>query len=151
MDTPPTFDTSGFSIDPRARRTEKPWGYELLLTPEDGAYAAKLIHVKAGKRLSLQVHDKKVETQTLIGGKGYLVLEDSDGTLHNVPLQPGVGYHIKIGQRHRLCADPDQDVTVFEASTPEIGTTWRLEDDHHRGHQTQLVREMETRFNSREL
>src|SRR5262245_38692678 len=109
MDTPPTFDTSDFSLDPCARRTEKPWGYELLLTPEDAAYAAKLIHVKAGKRLSLQVHDVKVETQTLIDGKGYLVLEDADGTLHNVPLKPGVGYHIKVGQRHRLCADPDQD------------------------------------------
>src|SRR3712207_2680748 len=113
-----------FSTDPGAQRIAKPWGYEILLTPEGAPYAAKLIHVEAGKRLSLQIHDKKVETQTLIAGKGFLVLESADGELENVPLEPGVGYHIAIGQRHRLCADPTQDVTVFEASTPEIGTTW---------------------------
>ena len=122
-DSPPKFDPSGFSINPGAQRTKKPWGYEILLTPGDAPYAAKLIHVEAGKRLSLQIHDTKIETQTLIDGKGFLVLEDDDGTLRNVPLKPGVGYHIAVGQRHRLCADPDQDVTVFEASSPEAGTT----------------------------
>ena len=145
MTTPPKFDTSGFSTDPGAQRIEKPWGYEVLLTPADSPYAAKLIHVKAGKRLSLQIHDVKVETQTLLDGKGYLMLEDADGTLQNVELEPGVGYHIAVGQRHRLCASPEQDVTVFEASTPETGTTWRLEDDFSRPHQTddQRARELE--------
>jgi mannose-6-phosphate isomerase-like protein (cupin superfamily) len=147
MSTPPKFDASGFSTDPTARRIEKPWGYEIMLTPESSPYAAKLIHVTAGKRLSLQMHDQKEETQTLLDGQGFLVLEDADGTLSDVPLQPGVGYHIAIGQKHRLCAAPDQDVTVFEASTPEIGTTWRLEDDFMRPHQTDAQREHETRAN----
>lgn len=149
MTTPPEFDKSGFSTAPGATRIEKPWGYELLLTPTESPYAAKLIHVTAGHRLSLQIHDEKVETQTLIDGKGYLVLEDEQGQLQNVPLEPGVGYHIQIGQRHRLCADPNQDVTVYEASTPEIGTTWRLEDDHNRGHQTEDVRQSENQANAR--
>jgi mannose-6-phosphate isomerase len=143
MDTPPKFDASGFSIAPGARRIEKPWGYEVLLTPEDAPYASKLIHVKAGKRLSLQIHDVKVETQTLIDGKGFLVLEDANGQLQDVWLEPHVGYHIAVGQRHRLCAAPDQDVTVFEASSPEDGTTWRLEDDYRRPHETEEVRAAE--------
>ena len=71
MTVPPSFDTSGFSTDPGATRIEKPWGYEVLLTPKDAPYAFKLIHVKAGKRLSLQIHDVKVETQTLIDGNGF--------------------------------------------------------------------------------
>jgi len=148
MTSPPQFDPSGFSTDPTARRIDKPWGYEVLLTPEDAPYAFKLIHVKAGKRLSLQIHDVKVETQTVIDGKGFLVLEDADGTLSDVPLEPGVGYHIAVGQRHRLCASPDQDVTVFEASTPEVGTTWRLEDDFARPHQTDEERARETEANA---
>lgn len=148
MDAPPKFDPSGFSTHPGAQRIDKPWGYEILLTPQDAPYAAKLIHVEAGKRLSLQIHDKKVETQTLIDGKGFLVLEGADGELENVPLQPGVGYHIAIGQRHRLCADPNHDVTVFEASTPEIGTTWRLEDDFKRPHQTDEERAREMAENA---
>lgn len=138
--SPPSFDPSAFSISPNTRRINKPWGYEVLLTPEDAPYTAKLIHVQAGKRLSLQVHDEKIETQTLIDGKGFLVLEGADGQLQDVWLESGVGYHIAIGQRHRLCAAPDQDVIVFEASTPEIGTTWRLEDDYRRPHETEEVR-----------
>src|SRR6267143_404239 len=64
------FDPRTFSLEPWARRIEKPWGYEILLSPPDAPYTSKLIHVRAGKRLSLQLHDVKVETQTLIAGRG---------------------------------------------------------------------------------
>src|SRR5690348_2037394 len=110
---------AGFSLEPHARRIDKPWGYEILLSPTDVPYTAKLIHVKAGRRLSLQLHDTKIETQTLVAGRGVLVLEGADGQLHDIQMQPGVGYHIAVGQRHRLCAADDEDATVFEASTPE--------------------------------
>src|SRR5438067_10074274 len=119
------FDTATFSLDPNTRRIEKPWGYEILLSPGDAPYTAKLIHVHAGKRLSLQLHDTKVETQTLVAGQGVLVLEGTDGQLHDISMQAGVGYHVAVGQRHRLCATPEQDATIFEASTPEVGTTVR--------------------------
>jgi mannose-6-phosphate isomerase len=132
-----------FSIEPLARRIEKPWGYEILLSPTDAPYTSKLIHVRAGKRLSLQVHDLKVETQTLVAGKGVLVLEGADGQLHEIEMQPGVGYHIAVGQRHRTCAAPDGDATIFEASTPEVGTTLRLEDDYARPDETEQLRHAE--------
>jgi mannose-6-phosphate isomerase len=136
------FDPAAFSLEPHARRIEKPWGYEILLTPPDVAYTFKLIHVRAGKRLSLQIHDVKVETQTLVAGHGILVLEGADGELHNIEMQPGVGYHVAVGQRHRLCAG-DQDATIVEASTPEAGTTMRLEDDYARPHETEALRRAE--------
>jgi mannose-6-phosphate isomerase-like protein (cupin superfamily) len=132
-----------FSLDPLSRRIEKPWGYEVLLSPADAPYAFKLIHVQAGKRLSLQVHDIKVETQTLVSGRGILVLEGPDGELHDIPMQLGVGYHVAVGQRHRLCAAADEDATVFEASSPEVGTTLRLEDDYARPHETEELRHAE--------
>jgi mannose-6-phosphate isomerase len=136
-------DQAAFSLSPHARRLEKPWGYEVLLSPPDVPYTFKLIHVRAGKRLSLQLHDMKVETQTLVAGRGVLVLEGPDGELHEIDMQPGVGYHVAVGQRHRLCAAPDSDATVFEASTPEAGTTLRLEDDYARPHETEEVRHAE--------
>jgi mannose-6-phosphate isomerase len=126
------FDPGSFSLEPHGRRIEKPWGYEILLSPPDAPYASKIIHVQAGKRLSLQLHDTKVETQTLVTGQGVLVLEGADGQLHDIQMQPGVGYHIAVGQRHRLCATPDQDATIFEASSPETGKTLRLADDYNR-------------------
>jgi mannose-6-phosphate isomerase len=137
------FDPATFSLEPSAQRIEKPWGYEILLSPSDAPYTAKLIHVKAGKRLSLQLHDTKVETQTLVAGRGILVLEGADGQLHDVSMQPGVGYHVAVGQRHRLCAAPDEDATIFEASTPEVGVTLRLEDDYKRPDETEELRRAE--------
>jgi mannose-6-phosphate isomerase len=137
------FDKTEFSLEGRGARLDKPWGYEVLLSPQDAPYVAKIIHVFAGKRLSLQIHDRKVETQTLVGGRGVLVLEASDGQLHEIPMQPGVGYHVSVGQRHRLCAAPDEDAVVFEASSPELGTTHRLEDDYARPDETEQVRRSE--------
>jgi mannose-6-phosphate isomerase-like protein (cupin superfamily) len=137
------FDPATFSLEPNARRVSKPWGYEVLLTPPDVPYTAKLIHVDAGKRLSLQLHDAKIETQTLVAGQGVLVLEGRDGQLHEIPMQPGVGYHVAVGQRHRLCAAPDADATIFEASTPELGVTLRLEDDYARPDETEQQRRAE--------
>src|SRR5215471_8551028 len=127
--------TEAFTADPWARRIDKPWGHEVLLTPPELPYAFKLIHVTAGKRLSLQIHDVKVETQTLVSGDGILVLEGADGELHSIPMELGVGYHVAVGQRHRLCAG-DADATVLEASSPEAGVTLRLEDDYARPHET---------------
>jgi mannose-6-phosphate isomerase len=137
------MSTPVYSIEPHARRIEKPWGYEILVSPPDVPYTAKLIHVRAGKRLSLQIHDVKIETQTLVAGRGILVLEGPDGQLHDIEMQPGVGYHITVGQRHRLCAAPDADATIFEASTPEAGITLRLEDDYARPHETEELRNAE--------
>jgi len=137
------FDPGTFSLEPLARRIEKPWGYEILLSPPEAPYASKLIHVHAGKRLSLQLHDIKVETQTLVAGRGVLVLEGTDGELHEIDMQPGVGYHVAVGQRHRLCAAADSDATIFEASTPEVGVTLRLEDDYARPDETEALRQSE--------
>jgi mannose-6-phosphate isomerase-like protein (cupin superfamily) len=141
--TPPRFDPATFSLTPHGQRVDKPWGYEVLLSPPGVAYTAKLIQVDAGKRLSLQVHDTKVETQTLVAGRGVLVLEGPDGQLHEIAMEWGVGYHVAVGQRHRLCAAPSEAALVFEASTPEVGTTYRLEDDYARPDETQAVRRAE--------
>jgi mannose-6-phosphate isomerase-like protein (cupin superfamily) len=137
------IQNAAFSLKSYARRLDKPWGYEILLTPPDAPYAFKLIYVRSGRRLSLQVHDVKVETQTLVTGRGILVLEGDDGELHEIDMQPGVGYHVAVGQRHRLCAPADADATVLEASTPEAGTTLRLEDDYARPHETEELRHLE--------
>jgi mannose-6-phosphate isomerase-like protein (cupin superfamily) len=72
-DTAPQFDPSNFSTAPYVRRIDKPWGYELHLVPPELPYMLKLIHINADKRLSLQMHDEKQESWTLIAGEARVV------------------------------------------------------------------------------
>ena len=132
-----SVDTSTFNTEAYVKRVEKPWGYELHLT-HDQPYMAKIMHVKAGTRMSMQVHDSKTETYTVHTGRAGLIVEGADGQLHEIELEPGKGYTTQVGQRHRLFGITDCD--IFEASSPETGTTWRLEDDYSRPDETESMR-----------
>ena len=139
-DTPSTaVDRTAFSIEPYARIISKPWGREIHLVAEGAPYMAKIIEISDGHRLSFQLHDQKTETWTLLSGEASVLLEDQNGELHEIPLEIGVGYSCAIGQKHRLIGK--KDGRVFEASTPEIGTTVRLEDDYRRPDETEELRQ----------
>jgi mannose-6-phosphate isomerase len=135
------FDSSGFNNASYERRVEKPWGWELHWTPDSLPYMGKLLHIYARARTSLQVHDSKCESWLLVNGRCKVVWEDSRGMLVETELQPGQGYSCLAGQRHRLVGITDCD--VVELSTPEAGTTWRLEDDYSRPHETPEQRSFE--------
>lgn len=134
----PNFDKSKFINESFLIKVLKPWGYELIFTPKDLPYSGKILHIEAGKRLSLQIHDLKQESCLLSEGKCNLICENIDGELETVEMELGKGYSIKVGQRHRFQAVTDCD--IFEVSTPEIGTTYRLEDDYRRPDETQDLR-----------
>lgn len=136
-----SFDKATFFTDSYVKRIDKPWGYELHWTPSDKPYMGKLIHVNAGARLSLQVHDKKQESWFLVTGRGKVIWEDVNGELIETELKTGEGYSCALGQRHRLCGITDCD--IIEVSTPEIGTTFRLEDDYKRPDETEEQRKKE--------
>lgn len=136
-----TIDKSAFANQPYIKKVDKPWGYELHWVPEGMPYMGKILHIDAGKRLSLQVHDTKQESYWLLNGECDLVLENAQGELEIVHLQKGVGYTTLVGQRHRHQAVTDCD--VMEVSTPEAGMTWRLEDDFARPDETPEQRKKE--------
>ncbi len=131
-------DTSSFTNTPYIKRVEKPWGYELIFTPENLSYTGKIMHINAGKRLSLQVHDKKQESYWLADGECNLIIENSEGELEVIKMEKGHGYTMQIGQKHRHQAVVDCD--VLEVSTPELGNTYRLEDDYARPTETGELR-----------
>ncbi|HSD56427.1 MAG TPA: hypothetical protein VLA92_04725 [Candidatus Saccharimonadales bacterium] len=145
-DQAPTFDPSNFKTNSYVKRVEKPWGYELHWVPENVPYMGKLIHINAGARLSLQVHDEKQESWFIVNGEGSVIWENEQGELIETRLEPGVGYTTQIGQKHRLKGVTDCD--IVEVSTPESGTTWRLEDDYARKHQTPEERAAEYEKNA---
>lgn len=114
------------------RKTEKPWGFELLFahTPK---YAGKIIFVKKGHRLSLQYHEKKDESIYIYQGKALLEIEGSDEHLVSAQVQPGYCVRIPPLTKHRL--EALEDTTFFEVSTPELEDVTRLEDDYGRAKQ----------------
>lgn len=126
---------------PYSKRVEKPWGYELHWVPEDRPYMGKILHINAGKRLSLQVHDQKTESWFIINGRAKVVWDNNNGDLIETELKKNQGYSCEIGQKHRLVGITDCD--IIEVSTPEIGTTFRLEDDFQRPDETEEQRKKE--------
>lgn len=134
------IDKSKFKNIPFLKKVEKPWGYELIFTTDDLPYTGKLMHLKKGTRQSLQIHDKKVETYYLGSGRGGVLIENEKGEMEQVEFEKDKGYTTKLGQKHRIFAITDCDVLEF--STPEVGNTYRLEDDYKRDTETEEMRKL---------
>ena len=111
------------------RKTEKPWGHELLWA-WGSRYAAKILHIEAGHRLSLQYHRVKEETLLLICGRLALELEGPAGSIEQHVALPGQVFHILPGRKHRMAALETCD--VLEVSSPELEDLVRLQDDFGR-------------------
>ena len=110
-------------------RTEKPWGHEMLWA-RGRHYAAKILHIEAGQRLSLQYHRVKDETVMLVRGRMQLVYFADGEPPRSRELVPDQPFHIPPGLRHRMIAIEDTD--VLEVSTPELDDVVRLEDRYGR-------------------
>ncbi len=114
--------------DNRVTRVEKPWGHELVWAHTE-RYVGKILHIRAGERLSLQFHRVKDETIHVQSGELSFVV-DENGALTERQLHPGESYRIRPGTRHRMIATTDCD--VLEASTPELDDVVRLDDRYGR-------------------
>lgn len=130
-----------FSTSSYIKKVEKPWGYEFHWVPEDKPYMGKVLHLNAGCRISLQIHDQKQESWFLMKGEAKIIWDNENGELVETVMESGQGYSCQIGQRHRLAGITDCD--IIEVSTPEMGTTERLEDDYSRPDETPEQRKKE--------
>ncbi len=109
-------------------KVEKPWGYELIWAHTE-RYVGKILHVRKGESLSYQYHEVKDETIYLLRGSLELELEIV-GERDKIHLEPGEGFRITPGTRHRMMALEDCD--ILEVSTPELNDIVRLEDRYGR-------------------
>jgi len=111
------------------RKTEKPWGYELLYALTT-VYAGKIIFVKKGQRLSLQYHEEKDESMYIQQGQAMLTIEGDDGNLMDIVVKAGDSIHIPPYTKHRIKAL--ENTTILEVSTTELEDIVRIEDDYGR-------------------
>ncbi len=110
------------------RRVEKPWGHEIVWAETD-RYVGKVLHIKAGHKLSRQYHERKDETFFVQSGEMDLEIGDPK-SMRTIHLKPGESFHCAPKTIHRMVATADVD--VIEVSTPELDDVVRLEDAYGR-------------------
>jgi mannose-6-phosphate isomerase len=110
-------------------RVEKPWGYEHIyaVTPE---YCGKLLFVRAGEALSMQLHRLKDETIYVHSGRALFEIGESADRLESAEVGPEDSFHIRPGVVHRVLAL--EDTLLLEVSTPHLDDVVRLEDRYGR-------------------
>ncbi len=121
----------------------KPWGEEIIYTPENSNYTFKQMKINDDRRLSLQSHTEKVETFVLIEGEADLIMGPDVDHLETIHMEIKKGYNIPIGTVHRIVGI--KNAVILEGSTPETGTTVRYEDDYNRPDETEELRKQENR------
>ena len=111
------------------REIPKPWGSELWIAHTD-RYAGKILRVRAGCRLSVQLHEKKDETSFVLSGRVIVSQGGSPDSMTVRELGPGEAWHNPPGLVHTL--EAVKDAEIMEVSTPELDDIVRLEDRYGR-------------------
>jgi mannose-6-phosphate isomerase len=120
------------AASPDMKIVHKHWGEERWLVAEGSPFGFKLITIRAGKRTSLQYHERKEEANLILCGEGWLrVGADSASPLEDHSLTAGHIAHIRPGVVHRI--EAVTDIVLVEVSTPELDDVIRIEDDLGRG------------------
>ncbi|RHA42675.1 cupin domain-containing protein [Cellulomonas rhizosphaerae] len=100
---------------------DKPWGHEAIFAAGEHGYVGKLIAVSAGHALSLQYHDEKDETLSIVSGEATFEHGRSADRLASRVMRPGDTAHVPALLLHRITAL--SDLVFAEASTAAPG--WR--------------------------
>ena len=107
----------------------KPWGREIWFAHTD-TYAGKILELKKGHRYSLQVHEKKIETQYVFSGRVKFTYGTDAHSLQEKIFEPGDVLHVPVGMIHR--AEALEDTQIFEVSTANLDDVVKLKDDYGR-------------------
>lgn len=94
------------TIDPPIEN--RPWGTFKVLTERDG-YKVKEINVKAGQKLSLQMHHHRCEFWTVVSGEATITINDEKRTL-----QAQESAFIPLKATHRIENLSTEDLTIVE-------------------------------------
>ena len=119
--------TGSWAFEPT--KVEKPWGWELIWAQTE-VYVGKLLFVRAGHALSLQIHREKDESWYVESGRAELQLGEEGGGLEVEIIESGACFHFRPGTVHRVRAL--DDTLIVEVSTPQLEDVVRLEDDYGR-------------------
>jgi len=110
-------------------KEERPWGnYEVL--QDAPKFKVKRICVNPGKRLSLQMHGKRDELWTIVGGEGFIELDHL-----KLSVEYGDTVDIRRGQQHRIMNTGTKPLIFIEVQTGDYfgeDDIVRYQDDYGR-------------------
>tara|TARA_B100000886_G_scaffold324988_2_gene270151 strand:+ start:1837 stop:3276 length:1440 start_codon:yes stop_codon:yes gene_type:complete len=89
----------------------RPWGYYLTLV-EDHNWQVKLISVKPGEKLSLQIHNFRSEHWIVVKGLATVEINGEISTL-----KENESTYIPLGSKHRLSNKTDKSLSIIEVQS----------------------------------
>lgn len=92
----------------------RPWGYFRVIA-QGKNYAAKVIHVNSGQKLSVQSHNHRSEHWVVASGTAKVLLGDSE-----IILNVGQSIDIPVKAVHSLSNPLNEDLEVIELQMGEI-------------------------------
>jgi len=111
-------------------RSVRPWG-EFYGWNEGKGWKLKTVHIKPGKRLSLQYHHHRSELWTLVEGDATATIE-ANGKHVRVPLAIGQSFMVPVRAVHRLESKRGGVIVEVALGAFDENDIVRLEDDHGR-------------------
>ena len=112
-----------------ARIVQKPWGHEVIWADTE-KYVGKILHVRAGEALSVQLHEQKDETLFVLRGRLRFFTGTSPDRLEPVSVEEGESVRVRPGTVHFM--EAVTDCAVLEASTPHLDDVVRFRDRYGR-------------------
>ena len=117
----------------------KPWGYEYWITGKDplNDVVLKFIHIKKGTKTSLQVHQKKFESNFLVEGEAIFSYSEEIFSIkkaykiNQLEIKEKKVIDVSPLGIHQL--ESISDIYLLEASTNHLDDVIRLKDDTGRG------------------
>lgn len=100
-------DKSGMNVN-------RPWGYFRVIA-QGKNYAAKVIHVNSGQKLSVQSHNHRSEHWVVVSGTAKVLLGDSE-----IMLNVGQSVDIPVHTVHSLSNIFDEPLEIIELQMGEI-------------------------------
>ncbi len=111
-------------------RSVRPWG-EFYGWNAGKEWKLKTVHIKPGKRLSLQYHNHRSELWTLVEGDATATIE-ADGKRERVRLIKGQIFTVPVRAVHRLESRRGGVIVEIALGAFDENDIVRLEDDHGR-------------------
>lgn len=111
------------------KKIEKPWGYEEILE-HNQMYVVKRLFMKKGHKCSLQYHQFKKETFTLLSGKLKFTHGGNENSLIDTEIAVGDYVTIEPYYVHRM--EALEDSLYLECSTNQLDDVVRLKDSYGR-------------------